>query len=164
MFPEFAGTTVLPRDIDALKTLLEAQKTACEQVCQTAYQAAVQTLRREAQDYVIRMIEQAVLARHRLFGATDTIESGGRLYVVQTTSTVIQRCLLMVTDSGDLVFDPSCGSGTTAFVAEKWGRRWVTCDTSRVPLALARQRLLTAIFPYYELKDAQTGPQGGFVF
>lgn len=95
---------------------------------------------------------------------TDTIESGGRLYVVQTTSTVIQRCLLMVTDPGDLVFDPSCGSGTTAYVAEKWGRRWITCDTSRVPLALARQRLLTATFPYYELKDNQAGPQAGFVY
>lgn len=95
---------------------------------------------------------------------TDTIESGGRLYVVQTTSTVIQRCILMVTDPGDLVIDPTCGSGTTAFVAEKWGRRWITCDTSRVPLALARQRLLTATFPYFELKDQQIGPQGGFVY
>lgn len=95
---------------------------------------------------------------------TDTIESGGRLYVVQTTSTVIQRCILMVTDPGDIVFDPTCGAGTTAFVAEKWGRRWLTCDTSRVPLALARQRLLTAAFPYYELKDPQAGPMGGFIY
>jgi adenine-specific DNA-methyltransferase len=95
---------------------------------------------------------------------TDTIESGGRLYVVQTTSTVFQRCILMCSDPGDLVFDPTCGSGTTAYVAEQWGRRWITCDTSRVPLALARQRLLTATFPYYELKDPQSGPQGGFVY
>jgi adenine-specific DNA-methyltransferase len=95
---------------------------------------------------------------------TDTIESGGRLYVVQTTSTVIQRCTLMVTDPGDMVFDPTCGSGTSAYIAEKWGRRWITCDTSRVPLALARQRLLTATFPYYELRDAHAGPQGGFVY
>lgn len=95
---------------------------------------------------------------------TDTIESGGRLYVVQTTSTVIQRCMLMVTDPGDMVFDPTCGSGTSAYIAEKWGRRWITCDTSRVPLALARQRLLTATFPYYELRDTQAGPQGGFVY
>ena len=70
----------------------------------------------------------------------------------------------MCTDPGDLVLDPTCGSGTTAYVAEQWGRRWITCDTSRVPLALARQRLLTATFPYYDLKDPQSGPQGGFVY
>lgn len=87
-----------------------------------------------------------------------------KLYVVQTLPKVIQRCMLMCTDPGDLVFDPTCGSGTSAYVAEQWGRRWITCDTSRVPLALARQRLLTATFPYYELKDSQSGPQGGFVY
>lgn len=84
----------------------------------------------------------------------DVTSSGfgeDRLYVVQTSPTVIQRCILMCSDPGDLVLDPTCGSGTTAFVAEQWGRRWITCDTSRVPLALARQRLLTATFPYYEL-------------
>ncbi|MBN8507334.1 MAG: site-specific DNA-methyltransferase [Burkholderiales bacterium] len=84
------------------------------------------------------------------------------LYVVQTNPTVIQRCMLMCSDPGDLVLDPTCGSGTTAYVAEQWGRRWITCDTSRVPLALARQRLLTATFPYYELKNPQAGPAGGF--
>jgi adenine-specific DNA-methyltransferase len=72
--------------------------------------------------------------------------------------------LLMTTDPGDLVLDPTCGSGTTAHVAEQWGRRWITCDTSRVPLALARQRLLTATFPWYELKDEGHGPAGGFVY
>ena len=70
----------------------------------------------------------------------------------------------MTTDPGDLVFDPTCGSGTTAYVAEQWGRRWITCDTSRVPLALARQRLLTATFPWYELKEPNRGPAGGFVY
>ncbi len=95
---------------------------------------------------------------------TDTIESSGRSYVVQTTSAVIQRCMLMVTDPGDLVVDPTCGSGTTAYVAEQWGRRWITADTSRVPLALARQRLLTATFPYFELKNPGNGPAGGFVY
>ena len=83
-------------------------------------------------------------------------------YVVQTSSKVIERCLLMTTDPGDLVLDPTCGSGTTAYVAERWGRRWITVDTSRVPLALARQRLLTATFPYYQLKDEARGPAGGF--
>ncbi|MEX2575430.1 MAG: site-specific DNA-methyltransferase [Halofilum sp. (in: g-proteobacteria)] len=89
---------------------------------------------------------------------------GERLYVVQTSPKVIHRCLLMATDPGDLVVDPTCGGGTTAFVAEQWGRRWITCDTSRVPLALARQRLLTATFPWYELNEPQRGPAGGFVY
>jgi len=87
-----------------------------------------------------------------------------KLYVVQTNEKVIQRCILMTTDPGDLVLDPTCGSGTTAYVAEQWGRRWITCDTSRVPLALARQRLLTATFPWYELKAPKAGPAGGFVY
>ncbi|MGB9885632.1 MAG: site-specific DNA-methyltransferase [Moorellales bacterium] len=87
-----------------------------------------------------------------------------KLYVVQTNATVIERCILMTTDPGDLVLDPTCGSGTTAYVAEQWGRRWITIDVSRVPLALARQRLLTATFPYYQLKDESRGPAGGFVY
>ena len=85
-------------------------------------------------------------------------------YVVQTNTEVVRRCLLMTTDPGDIVLDPTCGSGTTAYVAEQWGRRWITIDTSRVPLALARQRLLTATFPYYELQDPARGPGGGFVY
>ena len=98
---------------------------------------------------------------------TDTrfsSRSEEKFYVVQTSAKVIERCLLMTTDPGDLVLDPTCGSGTTAYVAEQWGRRWITIDTSRVPLALARQRLLTATFPYYELKDPKNGPAGGFVY
>jgi adenine-specific DNA-methyltransferase len=87
-----------------------------------------------------------------------------KLYVVQTSPKVIQRCMLMTTDPGDLVLDPTCGSGTTAYVAEQWGRRWLTIDTSRVPLALARQRLLTATFPYYELNDESRGPASGFIY
>jgi adenine-specific DNA-methyltransferase len=87
-----------------------------------------------------------------------------KLYVVETSTKVVQRCILMTTSPGDLVFDPTCGSGTTAYVAEQWGRRWITVDTSRVPLALARQRLLTATFPYYQLKDEVRGPAGGFTF
>ena len=71
---------------------------------------------------------------------------------------------LMTTDPGDLVVDPTCGSGTTAYVAERWGRRWITIDTSRVPLALARQRLLTATFSFYELQDRGRGPATGFVY
>jgi adenine-specific DNA-methyltransferase len=98
---------------------------------------------------------------------TDTVVStfaAAKLYVVQTNTKVVERCMLMTTDPGDLVLDPTCGSGTTAYVAEQWGRRWITIDTSRVPLALARERLLTATFPWYELKDDLRGPVGGFVY
>jgi adenine-specific DNA-methyltransferase len=80
-----------------------------------------------------------------------------RIYVVQTSVTAVERCVLMSTDPGDLVLDPTCGSGTTAYVAEQWGRRWVTCDTSRVALALARTRMMAAKFPYYLLADSQEG-------
>ena len=80
-----------------------------------------------------------------------------KTYVVQTTSKVVQRCILMATDPGDLVLDPTCGSGTTAYVAEQWGRRWITIDTSRVALALARARIMGARYPYYLLKDSPAG-------
>ena len=99
------------------------------------------------------------------WGDTGTSGFGSdKLYVVQTNPEVIKRCMLMTTEPGDLVLDPTCGSGTTAYVAEQWGRRWITCDTSRVPLALARQRLLTATFPWYELDQPTRGPIGGFVY
>jgi len=92
---------------------------------------------------------------------TDTAGGGfvgdARVYVVQTDSKVIQRCLLMATDPGDLVIDPTCGSGTTAFVAEQWGRRWITIDTSRVALALARARIMGARYPFYLLADSREG-------
>lgn len=95
----------------------------------------------------------------------ESIQSGVEgIYVVQTAPSVVQRCMLMASDPGDLVLDPTCGSGTTAYVAEQWGRRWITIDTSRVPLALARQRLLTATYPYYELREPKHGPGGGFVY
>jgi adenine-specific DNA-methyltransferase len=90
----------------------------------------------------------------------DTITSGyadPKVYVVQTGTKVVERCLLMTTDPGDLVLDPTCGSGTTAYVAEQWGRRWITIDTSRVALALARTRLMSARFPYYLLSDSEEG-------
>ncbi len=83
-------------------------------------------------------------------------------YVVQTDTKPVQRCILMTTDPGDLVFDPTCGSGTTAHVAEQWGRRWIVCDTSRVAVAIARQRLTTANFDYYELAHPDEGVGSGF--
>lgn len=85
-------------------------------------------------------------------------------YVVETNPKVIQRCVLMCTDPGDLVFDPTCGSGTTAYVAEQWGRRWITCDTSRVAVTLAKQRLMTAGFDYYQLAHPDEGVGSGFVY
>jgi len=97
-------------------------------------------------------------------GGSIQSRSDPKIYVVQTSTTTLQRCILMTTDPGDLVLDPTCGSGTTAYVAEQWGRRWITIDTSRVPLALARQRLLTATYSWYELKDNDRGPSGGFVY
>ena len=83
-------------------------------------------------------------------------------YVVETATKAIQRVILMTTDPGDLVFDPTCGSGTTAYVAEQWGRRWITCDTSRVAVAIARQRLMTASYDYYELAHPDEGVGAGF--
>lgn len=87
---------------------------------------------------------------------------GQKIFVVQTHPGIIERCLLMTTDPGDLVLDPTCGSGTTAYVAEQWGRRWITCDTSRVAIALAKQRLMTAIFDYYDLAHPEEGISSGF--
>ena len=90
---------------------------------------------------------------------TDTGASfmEGKVYIVQTNVKVVERCVLMTTDPGDLVLDPTCGSGTTAYVAEQWGRRWITCDTSRVALGLARTRMMAARYPYYELADSPEG-------
>lgn len=98
---------------------------------------------------------------------TDTVQSTfstENIFVVQTYTKVIQRCILMTTDPGDLVLDITCGSGTTAFVAEQWGRRWVTCDTSRVAITLAKQRLMTATFDYYKLAHKEQGIGGGLKY
>lgn len=94
----------------------------------------------------------------------DTAPAQGKNYVVQTNPEVIQRCLLMTTNPGDLVLDITCGSGTTAYVAEQWGRRWITCDTSRVAITLAKQRLMTATFDYYQLANSQAGVSDGFKY
>ena len=94
----------------------------------------------------------------------DTQGASGKTYAVQTATKVVERCIHMTTSPGDLVLDITCGSGTTATVAEQWGRRWITVDTSRVPIALARQRLLTSTFPWYKLKVPAKGPAGGFVY
>jgi adenine-specific DNA-methyltransferase len=95
----------------------------------------------------------------------DTFMTGfseAKLYVVQTSIKTIQRCVLMTTDPGDIVLDPTCGSGTTAYAAEQWGRRWITCDTSRVAITLAKQRLMTSVFNYYHLAQPDEGVDSGF--
>lgn len=109
-----------------------------------------------------RFIEDfPVFAQNNMW--TDTLGQnqfgGDKIYVVQTALTIIQRCILMTTDPGDLVLDPTCGSGTTATVAEQWGRRWITIDTSRVALALARARIMGARYPFYLLADSKDGQQ-----
>lgn len=92
----------------------------------------------------------------------DTMGERDIIYVVQTNTKILQRCILMTTDPGDIVFDPTCGSGTTAYVAEQWGRRWITCDTSRVSVTLAKQRLMTSLFDYYGLAHPNEGVSSGF--
>ena len=99
-------------------------------------------------------------------GWRDTAAGFGepKVFVVQTHVKIIARCMLMSTDPGDLVFDPTCGSGTTAYVAEQWGRRWISCDTSRVAVTLAKQRLMTASFDYYQLAHPDEGVGSGFIY
>jgi adenine-specific DNA-methyltransferase len=96
---------------------------------------------------------------------SDTVNSFlKREYVVQTNPLVIQRCMMMSTEPGDIIFDPTCGSGTTAFVSEEYGRRWITCDTSRVSLAIAKKRLMTAQFNYFQLAHPSEGVSSGFIY
>jgi adenine-specific DNA-methyltransferase len=95
---------------------------------------------------------------------TDLMGASNLIYVVQSNERIVERCMHMCSMPGDLVLDITCGSGTTAFVAEKWGRRWITCDTSRVAITLAKQRLMTASFDYYALKYPHEGLKGGFIY
>jgi adenine-specific DNA-methyltransferase len=112
----------------------------------------------------IRYVRMLADFNATVVGSTWTDISGAvqsrsdpKIYIVQTSTAAVQRCILMATDPGDLVLDPTCGSGTSAYVAEQWGRRWFTIDTSRVALALARTRLMSARYPYYYLKDSADG-------
>ncbi len=108
---------------------------------------------RKLNDFPVSQISQ-------LWGDTGTGSfTDAKIYIVQTGTKAVQRCVLMTTDPGDLVLDPTCGSGTTAYVAENWGRRWITIDTSRVALALARARIMGARYPYYLLADSPEGQQ-----
>lgn len=120
--------------------------------------------------YVLRHRDYPVTRLTHLWA--DTAGADDPRYVVQTNTEVVKRCMLLTTDPGDLVVDPTCGSGTTAFVAEQWGRRWITIDTSRVALSVARQRMMTGRYEHYKLRDgtaasggsAPTDPSRGFVY
>jgi adenine-specific DNA-methyltransferase len=154
---EFQGRSLLPKANQHWKTTLEGLKrlATAERLFST----------KEFLNYRLFLNDFPATPLSNMW--TDTMGTAERdkMYVVQTPTKVIERCMLMTTDPGDLVVDPTCGGGTTAYVAEQWGRRWVTIDTSRVALALARQRLLAAKFDYYELrpvtdKDRRRNPNG----
>lgn len=118
--------------------------------CRIEQYASGQTLR-----YRLFHDDYPVSPRHNIW--TDTAPPNDKIFIVQTSPKIVERCLLMTTDPGDLVLDPTCGSGTTAYIAEQWGRRWITIDTSRVALALARARIMGARYPYYLLADSRDG-------
>ena len=117
-----------------------------------------------APGYILYLDDFPIRQINNLWKDTGASFMANKTYVVQTTPKVIQRCILMTTDPGDLVFDPTCGGGTTAYVAEQWGRRWITCDTSRVAITLAKQRLSTAVFDYYKLAHPDQGVSSGFQY
>lgn len=115
--------------------------------------------------YVLYFEDYPYIDLNSLWTDTSSSVGGDKLYVVQSGLKPIQRCILMTTDPGDLVLDPTCGSGTTAFVAEQWGRRWITIDTSRIALNIAKKRLMMATYPYYELFDKENHDiRQGFVY
>jgi adenine-specific DNA-methyltransferase len=116
---------------------------------------------RQSINYVKFLDDFAAYPLNNLWNDVATTSFGGRKkqYVVETNPKIVERCIQMTTDPGDLVLDPTCGSGTTAFVAEHWGRRWITIDTSRVALALARARLMSRVYPYFLLMDSTEGLQ-----
>lgn len=153
---EYEGKTYTPPSGNSWFTNLEGMKNLAKSGRLVPYKGG-ETLR-----YTLKLSDSPFSAMTNFW--SDTSAPSGKTYVVQTNEKVIQRCMLMTTDPGDLVIDPTCGSGTTAYVSEKWGRRWITIDTSRVPLALAKQRLLTATYDYYCLRDESVGPNGGFKY
>lgn len=154
---EFKGKKYLPAknrswkfDRDGFKRLVDANRIM-------EYEGG------ETLNYILKLSDYPVSPRHSLWH--ETAPTSSKDYVVQTSTTPIQRCLLMTTDPGDLVLDPTCGSGTTAYVAEMWGRRWVTIDTSRISLNIAKIRLIRSILPHFRLYDAnETDVRQGFIY
>jgi adenine-specific DNA-methyltransferase len=112
--------------------------------------------------YVMYIDDFSVVPMNNIW--TDLLMRTAKDYVVQTAPKVIERCLLMTTDPGDLVLDPTFGSGTTGYAAEKWGRRWIGIDTSRISIAISRQRILTAKYDFFRQRDAEKGPKAGFFY
>ena len=145
---EFQGKRYMPG-----KGTFKTDKNGLDKLCWANRLLA----RNESLEYVRYLDDFPVFLLASLWTDTQSGSGMDKVYVVQTNTKVIERCLLMTTDPGDLALDPTCGSGTTAFVAEQWGRRWITCDTSRVAVALARTRLMAAKFPYYLLADSPEG-------
>lgn len=149
VFPvEFQGRTFTPgnkgwkTNVGGMKRLVDSQRLMASQ---------------SALSYVRYLDDFPAYPLTNLWDDTQSGSAMDKTYVVQTNTKVIERCMLMCTDPGDLVLDPTCGSGTTAYVAEQWGRRWITADTSRVALALARQRVMGAKYPWYLLADTAEG-------
>lgn len=145
-FPEGKGWKTNPA---GMKRLLESERVEPWQIGKTL-------------GYIIFFADSPVTSIADVWN--DTALLSGKVFVVQTSTTAIERCMLMTSDPGDLVLDPTCGSGTTALVAERWGRRWITIDTSRISISIARQRLLTAKYEYYRLRDELKGVSGQFVY
>ncbi|MBU2550748.1 MAG: site-specific DNA-methyltransferase [Proteobacteria bacterium] len=157
-----------PSDTRSVPLLFEGEKFSPPKGRQWTYDPCAEMKRLGKANYLIKY---GKTLRVRMYRSDDDYVSlsnlwtdtqlGGlsaeRIYVVQTSEKVIKRCILISTDPGDLVLDPTCGSGTTAYVAEQWGRRWITIDTSRVALALARARIMGARYPYYLLADSRDG-------
>ncbi len=157
VFPfTFKGVTYSPPQGNSWFTNLKGMQRLAETGRLVPYEDG-KTLR-----YKLKLSDSPVTAITNLW--SDTSAPSDKAYVVQTSAKVLQRCILMTTKPGDLVLDPTCGGGTTAYMAEFWGRRWITIDTSRVPLAITRQRLLTSVFPFFRLNEAGQGPAGGFVY
>jgi adenine-specific DNA-methyltransferase len=159
-------TTIFPVKVDGYEVMPQAGGWKTNQQGMKRLVAARRVIGRKGSLGYVRYLNDFAAIPVNAFWSDTVIAGrpGDKLYAVQTAPKVIERCLLMTTDPGDLVLDPTCGSGTTAFVAEKWGRRWITCDTSRVAVTLAKQRLLTASYDYYELKYPHEGLKGGFIY
>lgn len=157
IFPfEYQGKTYNPPAGRSWKTHIDGMNKLAQSNRLYPYESG-NTLR-----YKLYLEDYPVSPLHNIW--TDTAPAANKVYVVQTGEKAIQRCMLMTTDPGDLVLDITCGSGTTAYVAEQWGRRWITCDTSRVAITLAKQRLMTATFDYYKLAHEKQGVGSGFVY
>lgn len=154
---EFQGKTFRPPSNNHWKTHLDGMKNLTKK---NRIQTNGKTL-----SYIRYLYDFPLFPYSNFWEDTTTGGAQDKMYVVQTVKEVIQRCILMTTDPGDLVLDPTCGSGTTAFVTEQWGRRWITVDTSRIALNIAKQRLMTATFPFYKLYDEEKGDiRQGFVY